>query len=140
MRRSLSSDCRGVAALEFALVGPVFLVLLAFVGQASLLLWMKNAVQAVASQTARCTALSAPDCAGQANYEAFAQRQMVTWGVAGFIPPIEVSVQLGVTCNNAAGRFSSVTVRTADSSFSSFMPPLSSMIITATACFPSAAS
>ena len=116
MRRSLLADCRGIAALEFALVGPVFLLLLAFLGQASLLLWTKNAIQTVASQTARCTAVGAPDCTSQANSEAFPQRQMVTWGVAGFVPSIDVSVQPGVTCNNAAGRFSSVTVRSADGS------------------------
>ena len=134
-RRSLLEECRGVAALEFALVGPVFLLLLLFTMEASFVLWAKSAIEAVASQTARCTALDAPACADS---EAFATSLMNTWGIAGFVPSIDVSVQSSATCDNAAGRFSVVTISSSASSFEHFVPPLSSIVLTSRACYPSA--
>lgn len=134
-RRSLLVECKGIAAMEFALLGPVFLLLLLSVIQVSFLLWTKSAVQTVASQTARCTALGDPTCE---NSQAFATSLLDTWGVAGFVSSINVSVQPGATCNNVAGRFSVVTINGAASSFMNFVPLLSGITITGSACYPSA--
>ena len=136
-RRSLLQECKGVAALEFALIGPVFLLLLLFAMQASFVLWTKSAIEAVASQTARCTALGAPACTNPTNPRAFATSLMDTWGVAGFVPSFTIFVESSVTCDNAAGRFSMVTISGAASSFAYFVPPLSTVVLTSKACYPS---
>ena len=138
-RRSLLVDCKGVAALEFAFVGPVFLLLLLFAMEASFVLWTKSAIEAVASQTARCAALSAPACPDEPRARAFANSLMDAWGVAGFVPPVDVSVEASETCGNTVGRFSMVTIRSTASSFAYFVPPLSSVVLTSTACYPSSA-
>lgn len=96
----------------------------------------KSAIQAVASQTARCTALRDPNCD---NATAFANSLMPAWGVAGLVPSISVFVERSVTCDNVAGRFSVVTISSAAASFQYFVPPLSSIVLTSSSCYPSSA-
>ena len=128
--------CKGTAAVEFALVGPIFLLLLLFTMQAEFVLWTKSAMRAVASQTARCVALEDPNCNDAAS---FANSLMATWGVAGLVASISVTVQRSASCDNAAGQFSVVTLSSAAASFRYFVPPLSTIVLTSSSCYPSGA-
>lgn len=59
---ALAADRRGATALEFAIVGSVFMLLSLGVIQAGLLLWTKDTLQSVAVLTARCAAIASPAC------------------------------------------------------------------------------
>lgn len=130
--------CRdGTTAMEFALVGPVFLVLLLFILEVSLLLWAKGAMQMAASQTARCTATGSSACTNPQNY---ATSLMSAWGVSGIVPSISVLVQPNTTCNSTAGHFSKVTISSTggvSGGFGGFVAPLAGTVLTASACYPS---
>jgi Flp pilus assembly protein TadG len=133
LQRLLGSR-NGTASLEFALLGPIFVMLLFFVLGASLLLWAKGAMQMAASQTARCMAIGSSACTNPQNY---ATSLISAWGVAGIVPSISVSVQSGTTCNGTAGHFSTVTISSTGGVSRGFVMPLSGTVLTASACYPS---
>ncbi len=133
-RQPLLAACHGSVTLEFALVGGLFLMLILFITQASLLLWAKAAMQEAASRTARCTAIASSYCDNPTTY---ARSLLNDWGVSGILPSVNVSVTPGATCNNLAGRFSVVNINSKGSAFSSFVSPLSSVVLSSSACYPS---
>ncbi len=136
MRRSLLrrlAERNGSVTLEFAIVGLAFFLLIFFILEAGLLLWTKSAMQVAASETARCTAISASACRDP---RAYAASIIGTWGVAGVISDPSVSVQPGTTCNSTTGHYSAVTISGTASWLSNFMPP-SSALLSASACYPS---
>ena len=134
-RRSLLTAREGIATLEFALVAPVFLLVIFLVFEVGMLMWANSAIQAAASQTARCTALDAPACADS---KAFATSLINGWGVAGVLPSVSVTVQPDTTCNTATGRFSTVTITGTPSGLVSLASFLPNLVLTSTACYPNA--
>ncbi len=129
--RSAWAARQGATALEFALVLPVFIALLLFIFDISMVLWAKGTMQLAASQTARCTAISSPACT---NPQAFASALLSDWGTNGIVPSISVAVQSGTTCNNEAGHFSMVTITGVGPSLMAINEQ--TMLITS-ACYPS---
>lgn len=94
--RRLPGASDGTATVEFALLGPLFVVLVFFVLGAGLLLWAKGVMQMAALRTARCTAIGSLACT---NPQAYATSLISIWGIAGIVPSIRVSVQSSTTCN-----------------------------------------
>jgi len=97
MRRILYND-DGAIALEFALVVPVFLLLVLGIFGLALILWTENSIQYAVEQAARCAAVDATDC-GTA---AAVRDATIAW--AGGVPlaATDVTVNLAATC--AAGQ------------------------------------
>lgn len=136
MRRSISRLLQsrdGTTSLEFAVIAPVFLMLLLGIPAAGFLLWAKGAIELAASQTARCVAIRSTDCTDRTVY---ATSILTDWGIASLISPVTVTSQSNVTCNRLAGFFSSVTITSATGIGPSFVAPLSNLMLTATACYP----
>lgn len=139
MRRLISRLLQsrdGTTSLEFAVIAPVFLMLLLGIPAAGFLLWAKGAIELAASQTARCVAIGSADCTDRTAYTAYATSILADWGIASLISPITVTSQSYVTCNRLAGPFSSVTITSATGIGPSFVAPLSNLMLTATACYP----
>lgn len=131
------STCRnGTTSLEFAIIGPAFLLLLLGTLITGMLFWSKAAVQFAASQTARCRALGSPDCSDPA---AYVSSIMSKWGVAGFVKSVSVSVQADTACNRTAGHFYSVTITGTGYTGGGLLSPLANVPFSASACYPSKA-
>lgn len=137
--RRLWAGRDGAASVEFALLGSTFLVLLLFIVGLSLGLWAKAAMQAAASQTARCLAIQSPLCAPPQGHVAYATDVVRAWGATGITGPLGVTPPAVGPCGNAAGRFSAVTITAEQSPVRSLAPPFSGLVLSATACYPSAA-
>lgn len=136
--RRLWAERDGAASLEFALLGGTFLVLLSFIVGLGLALWAKGAMQAAASQTARCLAVQSPLCAPPQGHISYATDVVRAWGAAGITGPLGVSPPAVTSCGNATGRFSTVTVTAEQSPVRSLIPTFSGLVLSATACYPSA--
>ena len=63
IRVAIIDDERGTAAVEFALVGPVFLLLLMSALTMGLLLFSVTALEAAVQGAARCAAIAGKPCA-----------------------------------------------------------------------------
>lgn len=126
----------GATSLEFALVGPVLLLLLLGIPAGSFVLWARGAVQVAASQTARCKATGSTDCN---DATAYATSRIKDWGVAAFVSSVSASVDATSNCNNVTGTFVSVTVTGTAGLGGTSTVPLTSVVLTATACYPSGA-
>lgn len=129
--KRLLRDRRGVAALEFAIVGVAFVMLLLGTIQIGLLWWTKNGLQTAAMLTARCAALGS--CSDP---KAFA----VSTAGKFTLPNAVSSVSVGTSsyCNATKGykQFTTVTLTStvwADLLISALAGPS----IQATACYPS---
>lgn len=132
--RRLSAERDGTAALEFALVGPIFVSIVLFTVGVGMLLWAKGAMQVAAARTARCTAISSPDCPDP---QAYAASLIRAWGVSGIVPTVVVSVRSVSTCDGTTGRFSAVAITGGGPA--GLISPLSSVTLNASACYPSGA-
>ena len=128
-RPPLRHDRRGVASIEFAIVGAAFVLLLFGVLSIGLLGWTANGLQTVAALTARCAALgSCPDPA------AFAVSEAGVWGLPGVVTTAGVAARTTAACNGGAGvAFEQVTITSA---YWNGLPPPFNLILSASACFP----
>jgi len=68
--RLFTRDERGVAAVEFAVVSPVFFLTLFGLGQAGLWLWADFSLQRAVNAAARCAVITPSTCADVASYAA----------------------------------------------------------------------
>ena len=141
MPRRLRRAQDGAAAVEFALVAPMFLALLFGTFEFGRALWVQQALQEIASSGARCMALPQSACASAGAHTYNAARTMTyiqqvanQWGVA--LPNGNIDQNNSANCGGASG-FSKVSVAVA---FQSAVPNLVNMLggipLTATACFP----
>lgn len=133
--RRLRSDRRGEAALEFALVGSLLIVLLLGCVQIGLMMWTGSALQSVAAQTARCAAINSPACTNPAQYAVSLAGQ---WIGANAITTSDVHVAAGTSCYGTTGAFAVVTI-TSPIWFGTFIANFTGSgqtSLTATACFP----
>lgn len=130
--RSLRQDSKGVASLEFALVGSTFMFLMVFVIETGMVFWIKNAFEVAASQTARCLANSGTACS---NSRTYAQNLLDTWGVNALVPQFNITVTPGTSCSRTVGTYTSVTINTT-TDLAWLIPPLNTIVLTSTACYP----
>ncbi len=128
--RRIGADRSGAAALEFAMVGGLLVLLLLGCVEAGLMMWTGSALQSVAAQTARCTAIGS--CANPQQYAVSLAEQ---WIGANAITTGDVSVAAGTSCHGQAGAFAIVTI--SESIWSgTFIEPITGGTQSATACFP----
>ena len=128
--RRIGADRRGAAALEFAMVGGLLVLLLLGCVEAGLMMWTGSALQSVAAQTARCTAIGS--CANPQQYAVSLAGQ---WIGSNAITTGDVSVAAGTSCHGQAGAFAIVTI--SESIWSgTFIAPIAGGVQSVTACFP----
>ena len=139
--RTLERSRDGAAAVEFALVAPMFLALLFGTFEFGRALWAQQALQEIAISGARCMALPQSACASAGTHIYNAARTMTyiqqvanQWGVS--LSSGNIDQNNSANCGGASG-FSKVSVAVA---FQSAVPNLVNMLggipLTATACFP----
>jgi Flp pilus assembly protein TadG len=132
--RPFTADCRGAAAVEFALVSLAFFPLCFAIIELGLLLWTQDALQSTALQTARCVAVAAPACTG--NAPQYAVNAASTWLTPGMLNVSGVSVRTNATCATAPGTAVVVTLTSTYFAGSPAAALFSSPTLTATGCYP----
>ena len=131
----LLKSSEGTAALEFALVGPVLLMLIVVIPAGAVVLWARGVVELAASQTARCTAIGVTACTNDPT--TYATNVIRDWGMAGIVSSVSAVSTAKTTCSNATGLYSSVTVTGIAGIGGSSTMPFTSVTLTASACYPS---
>lgn len=134
-RGRLALDRRGVAALEFAMLAGVLIMLSFGTIEVGLVFWEQNALQAAAADTARCVAIASPDCPNPGTYAAGVVRK---WMFSGVISSSDVISKTTTFCKGASGQFQQVSITS--SYFAGIMPPFmpsfANMTLSASACYP----
>jgi TadE-like protein len=131
-------DARGTTAIEFAIVAPVFVMLIFGAIEYSRVLWTLNALQQVAFDGARCMAIPQSACAVGGSYDFTNTTTHITqtgnqWGLA----LQNINLSQNVSCGGITG-FSQVQVS------SNFVTPVPQIVLLAaggttlqaTACYP----
>jgi Flp pilus assembly protein TadG len=130
----------GAVLVEFALVAPVFLMLLFGVIEFGRALWMQQALHQIAIVGARCMALPQSACASAATYDStktmtYIQQAANQWGLS--LSNADIVQNNATNCGGQTG-FSEVSVSII---FQSVVPQLlnirsGAIPLTAAACFP----
>jgi Flp pilus assembly protein TadG len=143
--KSLAVACDGVAAIEFALVAPLFLALVFGSIEYGRLLWTQQALQQAATAGARCMAVAqgaiqSSVCASGGSYSASSTKSQIEsiasgWGLS--VQDSDITLDNAATCGGATG-FSQVTIT---NNFKTPIPQIvqlasSGTALTATACYP----
>ncbi|GAA4476191.1 TadE/TadG family type IV pilus assembly protein [Gluconacetobacter asukensis] len=133
-RHDLTHDTRAAAAVEFAVVAGMFLVMLVGAIELGLQWWTRDCLQMTADLTARCVALGAcsDDPVG------FAKGQATDWALPGAVASLLVDDNAS-SCHGMGvqgGRFVIVQIR---SDFWSGLPfPFFASSLSVSACYPRA--
>jgi Flp pilus assembly protein TadG len=132
------ADRRAAAALEFALVASVFIVLVLGELEFGRLIWILQALQVTGQQTARCVAIGSSLCASPASY---AVTVATARGVVGLTAAnVQVTTVTGTgnaACNSPANN-SMVEVRITlafSSAAASLLPGINQNIVSLS-CYP----
>ena len=70
--RRLARTCEGAAAVEFAIIAPVLLMLLLGIIEAGHSLWTQNALNYAVEQAARCASIDKNNCGSAAQVQTYA--------------------------------------------------------------------
>ncbi len=132
IRTRFRKDRRGETALEFAIVGVLFVLLLLAPVEAGLMIWTGSSLQVAAAQAARCAAIGSNQCTTPQSYAASLANQ---WIGPGTVSASDVTVSNTTTCNSATGHFVQVTI-TASIWAGAMLAAIDAPSQTATACFP----
>jgi Flp pilus assembly protein TadG len=142
---SLIAACDGSAVIEFALVAPIFLMLLFGSIEFGRLLWTQQALQQAAIAGARCMAIAqgaiqSSACAASGSYSATSTKSYIEtaasgWGVS--VQDADITLDNAATCGGTTG-FSQVTIT---NTFNTPLPQIVQLAaggtsLTTTACYP----
>ena len=128
----LRSCQKGASAVEFALIAPVFFLMLFGVIEGGRMIWTRQTLDEVAFSTARCMSLEI-DCPDEASQREYAKVRAANYGVA--IANGNITVTGNTTCQGYAGA-NAVTIRKAfNSPVTGFVPGMDGTLV-ATACYP----
>ncbi|WP_066773886.1 TadE/TadG family type IV pilus assembly protein [Croceicoccus mobilis] len=130
--RSLASDQRGAAAIEFALLGPLLVMMLFGLIETGRLFWTQHSLDEVAFATVRCMSIS-DQCSDADAQQAFAIDRAASYGIT--VVAANVSPQTDTTCKT----FGSSNRVLIDAKFNSVMQSLVPQFpatVEAEACFP----
>lgn len=128
----LSGDRRGATAVEFALLAPVFLLLLCGMIEIGRMLWAKQVLTEVAYGAARCASLEG-QCKTAADIRSFATSRAAGWGLK--LDPQQVGYTAITLCDGNAGN-AQVTLRYALASPIAGLVPGLAGDVEARGCFP----
>ena len=133
-RRRITGDTAGSTSLEFAMIGPLFCMLVFAAVETAILVWMQASLRSTAALTARCAAANSPSCANTSLIQSYATD---LWNTSTAGMPIAASDVTNngkiSTCNGAPGNYQSVSI---SHQFLLGVPPLGDVMLSATACFP----
>ena len=130
--RRLRTQRSGAAAVEFAMVGTVLMLMIFGIIDLGMVMWTQTALQSVSAMTVRCAAISSPLCTDIPTY---AVNQANNWTIFGMITTDDVQVTTVPTCNGATGTFEQVAI-TASFWANVLPPPFNGQSVTGSACFP----
>lgn len=128
-------DRAGATALEFGLVAGIFIPLCLGILDTGLLMWAKGTLQSTAALTARCAAITSPDCT---DARQFAVTMAETWIFPGIITNLDVTPAPAIVCV-AHAPFMLVTITCKFWAGTVLPYPLNGKALTAIAYFPVAA-
>lgn len=131
MIRRFARCSRGAAIVEFAVLAPVFIVMLVGLFEYGRAYWVRQTIKEVSFQTARCMAMEA-QCKTQTQRLTYAVDRAKDYSVT--IPQSAVTVRSNISCRGQAGSHE-VAISTP------FKSPLRGFgvmpeTLTAQACFP----
>jgi len=129
----LLSDRRGVTAVEFALVAPVFLMLIFLIIDGARMTWTYQTLQEVAANSARCAALKLTSCADSASVQSYAVARAAASGVR--LGSADVTLTASTSCQSIGG-MTKVAISTAYQGASTKLLPTAMTTLVTDSCFP----
>ncbi len=139
-RRAYLRDLGGAAAVEFALASvPLLMTVMAAMGLGRYA-WTVQALQAVATDAARCVGLRRAACATSATPSVSLTQSYAVTAAGGWhltLLPSQVTVTTSTTCGGASA-MSLVQIAYTFTGSGGLVPALGSVAVTASACFPNA--
>jgi Flp pilus assembly protein TadG len=133
--RNLRRQHGGATAVEFALVAGIFLPLCLGIFDAGLLMWTKGTLQSVAALTARCAAITSPNCT---NVQTFAFTNAANWVFAGLMANGNGTETSTTTACASHVSYMEVTLTCQFWGGAVLPPPLNGQTLTVVAAFPMA--
>ncbi|MBD3760921.1 pilus assembly protein [Sphingomonadaceae bacterium G21617-S1] len=133
--RRLLSDRRGVTAVEFALVAPVFMMFMFLIIDGARAVWTYQALQEVATNSARCAALGVTGCKTSADVQSYAVARAAASGVK--LTAAAVTLTNAATCSSVAG-MTKVAISSGYQGASTKLLPSSVTTLNTESCFPTA--
>ncbi|MHA6718807.1 TadE/TadG family type IV pilus assembly protein [Sphingomonas sp. RS6] len=132
IRRLLAADVRGATAIEFALLAPVFLMLLFGIIEVGRMVWVKQVLTETAYSSARCAVL-ASRCKSTTDVQSFATARAGRLGLR--LRTNSISYTASTTCAGNSGTARVQISYPFSSPLSGFLPMLPSQL-RAEGCFP----
>ena len=129
--RRLLSCKSGSMAIEFAIVAPVFIMLLLGAMEYCRLIWTTQALNSVAFSTARCATYST-NCATTAAIQTYANQLGRAFGLS--VPAASVTYATNASCNGNSAQ-NKVSIAYAFSSPLTGLIPMFPATVTGTGCF-----
>jgi len=117
-------DRSGTTLAEFAMLMPLFFVLVIGIVQVGQMLWTQAALQHAVEMAARCATVNATSCGTSANIQSFATTQAY-----GMSFPNSVFSASTPSCGNEVSASYTYVFQTA-------VLPLTQVVLTAQSCFP----
>ena len=136
MKRLLRS-IEGVTAVEFALVAPVFMMFMFLIIDGARAVWTYQALQKVATSSARCAALGTTGCKTSSEVQSYAVARAAATGVK--LAATAVTLTPGATCSSIAG-MTKVVIASSYQGATTKLLPSSVSTLNTESCFPTAAS
>lgn len=132
MRKSIFRCDRGASAIEFALLAPVFFMMLFGLVEFSRYAWTRQTLDEVAYSTARCMSVQST-CSSLATRQAHAVQRAAGYGVT--IVAANVTPTSNTSCKGYSASNSVRITKVFNSPVQGFLPGLGDNIVS-TACFP----
>ena len=131
----LLSDRRGVTAVEFALVAPVFMMFMFLIIDGARIVWTYQTLQEVATNSARCAALGVTGCKTSGEVQTYAVNRAAASGVP--LAAAAVTLTPAATCSSVAG-MTKVAIASSYQGATTKLLPSSVSTLTTESCFPTA--
>jgi Flp pilus assembly protein TadG len=131
---SIVRDKDGVAAIEFGMTVPLFLLLIVGIAQVGLALWYQFGMEHGAEMAARCATVTPSDsnCDTAAHLQTFAAKQ--AYGAP--IPASAFTVSLASTCDSSGTVKGNRVTASYVYNFAKLVNKNAKVTLTARSCFP----
>ena len=133
--RRLCRNTRGVTAIEFALVAPVFLMFMFLIIDGARMVWTYQTLQEVAASSARCAALGSTGCKTSDDVKSYAVARAAGSGVR--LTADAVTLSPTATCSSVAG-MTKIAIASAYQGATTQLLPSSVSTLNTESCFPTA--
>lgn len=130
--RSMRADETGSMMTDFALVAPMFFMLLFGIIEGSRLLWTQQTLEEVAYSTARCMSVSS-NCDDDTARQEFASERALNYGIG--ITSASITVESDVTCRGFPNSSRVAINHNFDSVMKGFIPGFQGQVVVES-CYP----